>query len=159
MIAARLAVLACVALSIPFIAQQPAQGHLDLTVRDQSGAIIPHPEVKIFTVSGSRVVWHFGDTAGNFSYDLPAGHYALSVAAEGFSKSQQEIEVHSGAPQALSVTLKFNEMMRCGPCVTDDPVFPYSDVPFPFETAELRLTIPLAPLRTLEHLKPRRPRK
>src|SRR5271156_970191 len=109
-------------------------GSISGTVLDPTGAVVPNATVEIH-----NPVSHFNssattDKSGNFSIsNIPFNPYHLTVTAEGFSKTAQDVDVRSVVP----VSLKFNLLVSGsttsvtveagGDLVENDPTF-HSDI-------------------------------
>ncbi len=86
---------------------QSTSGFVSGTVKDATGAIIPGATVVLANpVSGyTRTVQT--DDAGQFRfYNLPFNPYRVTVTSDQFAKSSQQVDVESGLPITVPVTLK-----------------------------------------------------
>ena len=99
-------------LSLLFLAiETPAQagnaGAIDGVVKDQSGAVIPDATVEINNlVSGySKSARSGADGSFHFA-NVPFNPYHLTVSATGFGAFAQDVEVRTGVPLKLEVSLK-----------------------------------------------------
>jgi len=86
-------------------AQGPA-GHLQGSIVDPTGAVIPDAAITLKNSSGLIVT---GKSGGLGEYDfrnLAAGKYTISVTANGFVPATQEINVAAGQLTKTDITLK-----------------------------------------------------
>jgi hypothetical protein len=104
------------------------------TVLDPSGAVIPNATVEIHNpVSGfDRIA--ITDNAGKFNIpNVPFNPYHLTVAGQGFAPYAQDIEVRSGVPLNISISLNVAGSSQivtvegAGDLVENDPSF-HTDV-------------------------------
>ena len=100
-------------LAISARAQQPSAGRTNISVKDPSGAGIPHAEIRLVP-SADLPSKLETDNAGQLALDLKPGSYALFVTAQGFVNFRQRIEISapvsdSSSPQLVPV------MLRIGP--------------------------------------------
>jgi len=90
--------------------QQPLTRHTTISVKDSSGAGIPHAAVRLVP-SADLPGKLETDELGRLALDLKPGTYALFIAAQGFTGFSQRIDVTSpsasdAAPQIIPATLK-----------------------------------------------------
>jgi hypothetical protein len=84
-----------------------SSGTVSGTVLDPTGAVVPNATVEIH-----NPVSHFDrstttDKSGNFSIsNIPFNPYHMTVTAEGFAKTAQDVEVRSVVPLGVSVNLQ-----------------------------------------------------
>ncbi len=82
-------------------------GTIDGTVLDPTGAVVPNATVEVH-----NPVSHFDrsittDNVGKFSLpNIPFNPYHMTVSAEGFAKTAQDVQVRSVVPVNVSVTLQ-----------------------------------------------------
>src|ERR1700678_1888636 len=97
----------CVAGSFAFGQSGGSSGTISGTVLDPTGAVVPNATVDIH-----NPVSHFGrstiaDKSGNFSLpNIPFNPYHMTVKAEGFSSTAQDVDVRSVVPVSINVTLQ-----------------------------------------------------
>jgi hypothetical protein len=86
---------------------QELQGTISGTVRDTTGAVIPHAAVTLSEEGGSSAPRAIQtDVRGSFTAtNLPAGNYAVSVSAPGFSTYSANITLFVAQSRSLDVTL------------------------------------------------------
>src|ERR1700694_6213932 len=77
------------------------------TVLDSSGAVVPNATVEIHNpVSGFDRITST-DASGRFSIpNVPFNPYHLSVTGQGFASYAQDVDVRSGVPLNISISLK-----------------------------------------------------
>jgi hypothetical protein len=146
--------IAAVAL-IGFASTVTAQ-NIAITVLDPSGAVIPGAHIGIISLLGAArndSDWlHYAlfaseqatahtDAAGKATADLAKGSYVISIAAPGFQRYIERIEVQDGLSQSLRPTLLPGNS-GCTVCVTTGTMIP-------LEQSYLNIFIPLEPLQTL----------
>lgn len=90
-------------------------------VFDAFGISVPFATITVLGIHGA--VQTTADNDGQFSFDVPAGHYVLKAESEGFSYSSAELKVGQSwntlfTHPKLKVMLGFNELF-C-PLVTTD---------------------------------------
>jgi hypothetical protein len=87
--------------------QSSSSGSIEGTVKDQSGAVVPNATVEISNpVSGySRTTTSGADGSFRFS-NVPFNPYHMTVTAQGFTPSAQDVTVRSSVPANADVTLK-----------------------------------------------------
>jgi len=77
------------------------------TVLDSSGAVVPNATVEIHNPVSGFDRRTGTDTAGRFSVaNVPFNPYHLTVTAQGFASYAQDVEVRSGVPLNISISLK-----------------------------------------------------
>jgi hypothetical protein len=87
--------------------QAGSSGSISGTVLDPTGAVVPNAAVEIH-----NPVSHFDrstttDASGNFSFsNIPFNPYHMTVTAEGFTPSAQDVQVRSVVPVSLKVDLQ-----------------------------------------------------
>src|SRR5579864_5763684 len=75
------------------------------TVKDSSGALIPHARVEIRGAGVEQPVITTSDGLGHFvSPDLKPGTYSLRVSAEGFETLERNVEL-TNTPLAVDLEL------------------------------------------------------
>ncbi|MBS1876310.1 MAG: carboxypeptidase regulatory-like domain-containing protein [Acidobacteria bacterium] len=86
---------------------QTANGRLEGSVQDATGAVIPGATVSLVNVRTDSKSQFTTDASGNFLFAVPAGLYSLSVEANGFRKAVvNNIEMTVGAIIAQNVKLE-----------------------------------------------------
>ena len=128
-----------------------------ITVVDQSGAVIPVARIGIVLLPGaalnqsdwpnyalhaSEKATAFTDASGKAIVDLAKGSYAVSIAAPGFNRYTERIEVQDGLDQSLRRTLHI-AVGICTVCLTPEIPIPLEHAPHPNNF------IPLEPLQTI----------
>ncbi|MCU1298043.1 MAG: Oar protein, partial [Acidobacteriaceae bacterium] len=84
-----------------------SSGTIGGTVTDPSGAVVPNAHVEIHNPVSGFNRSATTDSSGRFSFpNVPYNPYHLSVTAEGFSPTAQDVEVRSGVPVDVTATLK-----------------------------------------------------
>jgi hypothetical protein len=108
--AAAVAVLSAASLLVahPSNAQSTgSSGSINGTVSDPTGAVVPNATVEI-----NNPVSHFDrtattDKAGNFNLpNVPFNPYHMTVSAEGFAATAQDVEVRSVVPVSVNISLQ-----------------------------------------------------
>jgi len=99
--------LAIFSTALPAWAQGGNAGTIQGTVKDPSGAAVPGAAVEIANpVSGFRREAKSGEE-GTFTFtNVPFNPYHMVVKAEGFAAYAQDVEIRSGVPVTLAITLK-----------------------------------------------------
>lgn len=95
----------------PGLAQAGVGGSISGTVKDTSGAVIPHATVKVTNI-GTQVLYQVltnGD--GFYSFpDLPLGTYSVSIEKAGFqSYVQSDIAIHANGALVVDAWLRVGE--------------------------------------------------
>ncbi len=105
---AALAVFLCLAIFPAAQAQSTgSSGSISGAVLDPTGAVVPNATIEIH-----NPVSHFDrstvtDASGNFNFtNIPFNPYHMSVKAEGFSSSAQDVDVRSVVPVNLKINLQ-----------------------------------------------------
>ena len=86
-------------------------GSISGTVLDPTGAVVPNATVEIH-----NPVSHFDrstttDKSGNFSLpNIPFNPYHMTVTAEGFAKTAQDVDVRSVVPVSLKSIFRFRAL-------------------------------------------------
>ena len=102
-----LAVSFCVAGGFVFAQSGGSSGSINGTVLDPTGAVVPNATVDIH-----NPVSHFDrstttDKSGNFSLpNVPFNPYHMTVKAEGFASTSQDVDVRSVVPVSVNVNLQ-----------------------------------------------------
>ena len=93
----------------PVLAQSGNAGSIEGTVKDPSGAIVPGAKIEIVNpVSGFR---RQVTTAADGSYripNMPFNPYHMTVSADGFATTAQDVDVRSTVPTNVAITLKIS---------------------------------------------------
>jgi len=128
-------------------------GSIRGTVTDPSGAVVPNATVEI-----DNPVSHYNrsaitNSAGEFDFpNVPANRYHLIVSGQGFTASEQDVEVRSTVPLALKISLEIGSKAEtvtvhseAGDLLENDPTF-HTDVDrqlfdrLPLESASSQLS-------------------
>src|ERR1700721_4796413 len=81
-------------------------GSINGTVADPSGAVIPNATVEIHNPVSGYDRTTTTDAKGNFSFsNIPFNPYHLSVNAQGFAASAQDVQVRSVVPATVQINL------------------------------------------------------
>jgi|HubBroStandDraft_6_1064221.scaffolds.fasta_scaffold01077_3 hypothetical protein len=89
---------------------QETTGGLQGTVKDPSGAVVPHAKVVVATdtLVGDKEI--STDTNGYFRFaNLPPGHYTITVTANGFTSAKRELVLEVGHLPTLDVVLELGK--------------------------------------------------
>ena len=102
-----LALALCAFFSIPSVAQETTGG-LQGTVKDPSGAVVPHAQV---VVTGSTLVGSKEDNTDASGYyrfaNLPPGVYAITVTAKGFKTAKRDgLNLEVGHLPSVDISLE-----------------------------------------------------
>lgn len=101
-----LALALCACFSILVVAQETTGG-LQGTVKDPSGAVVPHAQVVVTspTLVGSKQL--DTDSSGNYRFsNLPPGNYTITVTAKGFATSKRELTLEVGHLPSVDFALE-----------------------------------------------------
>src|SRR6202167_5659624 len=103
---AAFAVVFCLALGLQASAQS-GSGSLNGTVFDPSGAVVANAKVEIHQAVSGLDRTTTTDGKGNFSFsNVPFNPYHMTVTAEGFAPSAQDVEVRSIVAASVKVSLQ-----------------------------------------------------
>src|ERR1700680_1787878 len=76
------------------------------TVLDPSGAVVPNATVQIHNPVSAFDRSATTDKSGNFSFpNVPFNPYHMTVTADGFAQSAQDVDVRSAVPVNVKVSL------------------------------------------------------
>ena len=104
------AVLAC--LPLPFA---NAQGKIVLkgTLMDSTGAPIPGMDVKLRSLAGAKELQASSDEDGYFEFEgLEPGKYVVDIAAPGFERVSEPVEIGTTAPRPLRIRLQLAQVKQ-----------------------------------------------
>ena len=109
--ALRYAILAIVCILL--VQSKPIYGQVDEgaitgTVQDPSGAVIPNADVVLLNTDQGRTLQTKSDASGGYTFSpVRAGHYTVTVSAQGFAKTtQKNITVSVAQSLQLNISLK-----------------------------------------------------
>jgi len=87
---------------------QVDEGAITGTIQDPSGAVIPNAEVVLLNTDQGRTLQTKSDASGAYTFSpVRAGHYTVTVSAQGFAKTtQKNITVNVAQTLQLNVALK-----------------------------------------------------
>ena len=105
------------------------------TVLDSTGAVVPNAHVEIQNPVSQFERSTTTDHSGKFEFtNIPFNPYHLSVTAEGFAPSVQDVEARSSVPTSLSIKLRVGGSTTAvtveaepGDLIENDPTF-HTDV-------------------------------
>ena len=103
----------CLATLIRSAAGQVSQGEIDGTVKDGTGAVVPHATVLVTNTDQQlQVRTVTTDSAGQFTVPLlPIGTYSVTVNGAGFkSYTLSGIDVHVGSPSVVPAVLQLGSV-------------------------------------------------
>ena len=100
-----LGMMLALSMSVPAFAQFNAS--LAGTVQDSSGAVIPNATVNLTNLGTNQKLTTTSSGTGAYQFnELPAGHYSLSVTANGFKQSDfADVVLEAESPRSLNVTM------------------------------------------------------
>jgi hypothetical protein len=112
-----------------------SSGSINGTVTDPTGAVIPNATVEIHNPVSSYDRTTATDSKGNFNFsNVPFNPYHMTVTAEGFSQTAQDVEIRSVVPAIVKVSLQVSGSSTTvsveasgGDLVENDPTF-HSDI-------------------------------
>jgi hypothetical protein len=88
------------------MAQAQGFGTLRGTVKDPTGAVVPHASVSLKAVASERTENTQTDTNGAFTiWEIPFGEYKLEVQSPGFAVLSQPIQIIIGSAPNVDLTL------------------------------------------------------
>jgi carboxypeptidase family protein len=91
----------------PAWAQTGNSGSIEGTVTDPTGAVIPGATVEIRNPVSQYERTTVTDSVGAFRFtNIPFNPYHLVVKATNFASYTQDVDIHSGVPTTLAITLK-----------------------------------------------------
>ena len=110
-------------------------GSVNGTVVDQTGAVVPKAKVEIRNPVSGFDRSTITDSSGKFEFtNIPFNPYHLTVVAEGFAASIQDVELRSSVPVSVSVKLQVASSTTAvtveaegGDLIENDPTF-HTDV-------------------------------
>jgi hypothetical protein len=129
-------VVFCFALGLHAYAQSGGNsGSISGTVVDPSGAVVPNAGVEIRNPVSGYERTTTTDAKGNFTFsNVPYNPYHMTVTAEGFAQSAQDVEIRSVVPANVKVGLRVTGSSTTvsveangGDLVENDPTF-HSDI-------------------------------
>jgi hypothetical protein len=153
------AALLLIVLASTLTAQNASTGQVVITVIDQGGAAIPEAHIGIiglpsavpndgdwlhYSLHASEQASAHTDASGKATVGLAKGSYVISIAAPGFQRYLEKIEIQDGLSQALRATL----VVGRGGCVPADCLSPLLPE-IPLEHAPLNIFIPPESLQTM----------
>src|SRR5215472_9574588 len=132
--------LLCVVLATGLLALCPVAGlaqstgnagSINGTVTDPSGAVVPNATVEIHNPVSRFSRTTQTDSAGKFAFpNVPLNPYHLTVTAQGFGQSAQDVEVRSSLPVTANVKLQISGgaetvtvQGEAGDLLENDPTF------------------------------------
>ena len=98
--------VAVVAVAIPGISQAAQQAHLDVTVMDATGAVVPGAIIQIdptpclFQTAGTA------DSLGKAHIDVAPGMHTIAITSQGFTRWTEQIDIKSGTTRPLNARLQ-----------------------------------------------------
>jgi hypothetical protein len=109
-------------------------GSLNGSVLDPSGAVVANASVEIHNPVSGYDRTTTTDSKGNFSFtNVPFNPYHMTVTAEGFAKSAQDVQVRSVVPVSVQISVQVSassttvSVEAAGDLVENDPTF-HSDI-------------------------------
>jgi hypothetical protein len=111
-----------------------SSGSISGTVLDPSGAVVANAKVEIHNAVSGFDRKSSTDSNGRFSFpNVPFNPYHMTVTAQGFAQSTQDVEIRSVVPANVSVSLAVAgssdtvSVEAAGDLVENDPTF-HSDI-------------------------------
>ena len=105
--AALVAMAAVVVIGSGVAAPQATSGSINGTVLDPSGAVVPNAEVQIHNPVSGYDRTTKTDARGSFNFsNLPYNPYHMTVTAQGFAQTAQDVEVRSVVPVTVNITVQ-----------------------------------------------------
>ncbi len=100
-------ILAAFCMAAPARAQMGNAGSIEGTVTDPTGAVIPGATVEIHNPVSRYAQSAVTDSAGAFSFkNIPFNPYHLVAKATNFASYTQDVDVRSGVPVTVAITLR-----------------------------------------------------
>lgn len=93
-----------------------------LSVKDQSGAVIPNAEVRIVPPPSGAEHRLKTDIDGNLSFELLSGSYDLTVASRGFRSVIKHVDAKPSSRQEIEVILQIGPERFCPVCQDSEPL-------------------------------------
>lgn len=165
MAAARFAAVLLFVLSTTLCAQDKPTSQLVVTILDTSGAVVPGARIGIIRLPSTTLgesdwlqsalhlpeqVSTNADSVGEATVSLTNGRYAVIIAASGFKRYLEKLEVGHESNRSIRIVLKIDPENVRGDCMACAHVIP-------IEPMVLNALIPLEPLQSIT-LKPVRKR-
>jgi len=79
-------------------------GSIKGTVKDPSGAVVPNAAIQF--KGAAQIQAGKSDSKGQFTENLAAGQYSVTIASPGFVTATQNVTVTNGQASPLDVTLE-----------------------------------------------------
>jgi len=92
-----------------------AQGKIVLkgTLMDSTGAPIPGMDVKLRSLAGAKELQASSDEDGYFEFEgLEPGKYVVDIAAPGFERVSEPVEIGTTAPRPLRIRLQLAQVKQ-----------------------------------------------
>jgi hypothetical protein len=107
------AIITCCCLLLPSRAvfAQVDEGSISGTVVDSTGAVVPNAQVTLLNTDQGITVQTSTAAGGTYTFaPVRAGHYQITVTAQGFSKTtQSNLTVNVGTPLTVNIQLKVGQ--------------------------------------------------
>ncbi|HVT98849.1 MAG TPA: carboxypeptidase-like regulatory domain-containing protein, partial [Acidobacteriaceae bacterium] len=106
-------IITCCCLLLPSRAAfaQVDEGSISGTVVDSTGAVVPNAQVTLLNTDQGITVQTSTAAGGTYTFaPVRAGHYEITVTAQGFSKTtQSNLTVNVGTPLTVNIQLKVGQ--------------------------------------------------
>ena len=89
-----------------FAQETKSSAFVTITVKDETGAVVPHAKIKISPLPATATGDSETDQYGKLSLNLIPGNFDLSVTSSGFKRWMQTVRVQDTANQTIEAVLR-----------------------------------------------------
>jgi hypothetical protein len=143
----------CAAVFAPFAlsAQQSATAPVTVHVTDQTGATIPHAQIRLVPAPEPAPARLETDDHGELPVNLKAGGYALFVSAQGFRNWAERIYISIPASRANASQI-VPVVLQIGDVSSPSPIYPRDSLVITTGADHAAVVFSPADFRTLPHI-------